>query len=126
MELLKGERANPYLHDLRDVEVNIVQERAVHAELLLDESSDTGERMDIAARTLEMLQRSVQETEPVGRIQRLITHWQRQHDRAQAEVEKGILEARVAHSRRRRILWMYLAVAATASTLLFLGWRLLP
>jgi serine/threonine protein kinase len=124
VKLLKGERANPYLHDLRDVEVNIVQERTVHAELLLDESSDTGERMGIAARTLEMLQQSVKGTKPVGRIQRLITHWQRQHDRAQEEVEKGLLEARVAHSRRRRILWMYLAVTATVSTLLFLAWWL--
>lgn len=125
VEILKGDRASPYFHDLRDVDVQIAQERSDCAQHLLDQTSDIDERLRVATTTLEALVRSDPDQKPVGRIQRLINHWQRHRDRAREEVADSQRHSRAALSRRCRILWLAIGGVTIGSAAVFFTWRLL-
>ena len=125
VEILKGDRASPYFHDLRDVDVQIAHERSDCAQLLFDQTSEVEERLHIATTTVDTLIRSAPDQRPLGRIQQLINHWQLHRDRAHVEVVTVQRQSRAALSRRRRILWVAIGGISTAAAAVFLIWRLL-
>jgi hypothetical protein len=124
---LQADRAEPYLRDLRDVEVQIVHEHAERGERAIDGCADPVERLGIARGVLERLRdfstaRS-NSTEPLGRVHRVLQRWQQHLERAELEVRHRDDEQRRAREQRQRgRLWRAVKVAGVLALLLGV-WR---
>jgi hypothetical protein len=103
---LQEDRAVPYRDDLRELGVLALQERAERAERRLDRTDDARQRLQIARDTLAEIQRTIasEGADPaaIGRVQRIVTHWQ--NHAARAAQSLASTPATPRGSRRRGIV----------------------
>jgi hypothetical protein len=118
VQALGSDRGSHYKTDLREVVMQLIQERAESGERRLDHAESPEARLEIVDATLQDLLGTVNHpsmsTELTGRARRVIDHWQHKRGEAQLQIEQRRQATAAARQRAQRVRWL----RATAGLLL--------